>query len=224
MCAGVCCTSSFTLLTRWFWWLSKLLFFHLKTGDPKKRAHLIKFNWIIRKANEDISLETNQEAEQSLRFYRNVPPNNSEDKSFEHELSKLKQLQQQHQQQEKNAENAKAASLKIADFMNRPFSICCILMAAHEMNGAFTMISYTGVIFAKSGSALSPAVSSIIVGAIQLLGAYVSTLVIILCSVKITIPSYSWACFYFAFFFLWNHTAGRASGKKGKIIWISYQR
>lgn len=49
-------------------------------------------------------------------------------------------------------------------------------MAAHEVNGVFTMISYTSVIFSKSGSALSPGVSSIIVGSIQLLGAYVSTL------------------------------------------------
>lgn len=123
-------------------------------------------------------------------------------------------MQHQQQQQEKNAENSKAASLKISDFMNRPFSICCILMAAHEMNGAFTMISYTGVIFAKSDSALSPAVSSIIVGAIQLLGAYVSTMVIILYSITIKHPSHSLTRFYFPIFSLksnswWNAWAER---------------
>lgn len=105
-----------------------------------------------------------------------MPPNGSEDKSFEHELSKLKQTKVHHQQ--KAADAAAAAPLQISDFMNRPFSICCLLMAAHEVNGVFTMVSYTNLIFTKSGSALSPGVSSIIVGAIQLVGAYISTLLV----------------------------------------------
>lgn len=62
------------------------------------------------------------------------------------------------------------------DFLNRPFSICCVLMFAHELCGVFTMTSYASMIFAKSGSTISPGISSIVVGAIQVAGSYVSTL------------------------------------------------
>lgn len=79
-------------------------------------------------------------------------------------------------EQQKSPDDVITESLNLSDFLNRPFAICCILMAAHEVNGVFTMISYTGVIFSKSGSALSPGVSSIIVGVIQLMGAYIATL------------------------------------------------
>lgn len=51
-------------------------------------------------------------------------------------------------------------------------------MVAHELNGVFTMVSYASVIFSKAGSSLSPGMSSIIVAAIQMLGAYVSSLLI----------------------------------------------
>lgn len=67
---------------------------------------------------------------------------------------------------------------KTSDFLNRPFAICCILMVAHEVNGVFTMVNYASVIFAKSGSSMSPGISAIIVGAIQLIGSYVSSLLI----------------------------------------------
>lgn len=40
------------------------------------------------------------------------------------------------------------------------------------------MISYTSVILSKSGSSLSPSVSSIIIGIIQFIGAYVSTILV----------------------------------------------
>lgn len=68
--------------------------------------------------------------------------------------------------------------LSVGDFLNRPFAIGCILMTAHELCGGFTMCSYASIIFAKSGSTMSPTVSSIIVGAIQFLGSYVSTVLV----------------------------------------------
>lgn len=67
---------------------------------------------------------------------------------------------------------------KIADFVNRPFAICCILMVAHEVCGVFTMLNYASVIFKKAGSSLEPEMAAIIVGAIQLAGSYVSSLLI----------------------------------------------
>lgn len=49
-------------------------------------------------------------------------------------------------------------------------------MVTHDFCGAFTMIQYTGKIFADSGSELPPNESAVIVGVIQLIGTYVSTL------------------------------------------------
>lgn len=40
------------------------------------------------------------------------------------------------------------------------------------------MISYTSVILSKSGSSLSPSISAIIIGIIQFIGAYISTLLV----------------------------------------------
>lgn len=120
-----------------------------------------------------------QEAEKSFRFYRNVSPNTNSkvDPMLQHELSKLKCAYTE--VKSKDPEIAPDTSLKISDFMNRPFAICCILMVAHELDGEFTMISYAGIIFSKSGSSLfSPGISSIIVTFIQLIGTYVSSLFI----------------------------------------------
>lgn len=119
-----------------------------------------------------------QEAEKSLRFYRNISPKapSSENKSFEHELSKLKYSYTE--MQRKDTDNSVNTPLCLRDFFNRPFQVGCVLMIAHEVCGAFTMCNYAGMIFAKSGSTMSPTISSIIVGAIQFLGSYVSTVLV----------------------------------------------
>lgn len=80
--------------------------------------------------------------------------------------------------QRKDTDNIKSAPMSFGDFVNRPFAIGCVLMFAHEVCGAFTMCSYAGMIFAKSGSTMSPTISSIIVGGIQFLGSYVSTVLV----------------------------------------------
>jgi hypothetical protein len=49
------------------------------------------------------------------------------------------------------------------------------LMALNQFCGCFAMLNYTGTIFAESGSNLSPNLSAIIVGVIQIFGAYFST-------------------------------------------------
>lgn len=80
--------------------------------------------------------------------------------------------------QRKGTETQSNTPLSLGDFMNRPFAIGCILMVAHELCGGFTMCSYASIIFAESGSKLSPTISSIIVGAIQFMGSYVSTVLV----------------------------------------------
>lgn len=120
-----------------------------------------------------------QEAEKSCRFYRNVQfdVNSKVDPTLQHELLKLQCAYTE--VKSNDAADSPDASLKIFDFINRPFAICCILIVAHELDGEFAMISYASVIFAKSGSSMfSPGVSSIIVTFIQFIGTYVSSLFI----------------------------------------------
>lgn len=95
---------------------------------------------------------------------------------LQHEFSKLKCAYTE--VNSTDPEISTKPSLKISNFMNRPFAICCILMLAHELDGEFAMISYAGVIFSKCSSFFSPGISSIIVTFIQLIGTYVSSLFI----------------------------------------------
>lgn len=52
------------------------------------------------------------------------------------------------------------------------------LMFACQLCGCFVMLNYTGEIFASSGATMSSNVAAIIMGAIQLLGAYMSTVLV----------------------------------------------
>lgn len=48
----------------------------------------------------------------------------------------------------------------------------------NQFCGCFAMLNYTATIFAEAGSNLTPNMSAIIVGIIQLLGAYISTFLV----------------------------------------------
>lgn len=52
------------------------------------------------------------------------------------------------------------------------------MMAINQLCGCFAMINYAAVIFEESGSNLSPNVSAIVVGLIQIVGAYFSTVLV----------------------------------------------
>lgn len=52
------------------------------------------------------------------------------------------------------------------------------IMIIHDLCGAFTLVNYTAKIFVDSGSDLPPNESAIIVGVIQLIGTYVSTILV----------------------------------------------
>lgn len=101
-----------------------------------------------------------------------------DDKELTHELLQLKCSFSDVEQVNGMSGKIDRSSLKVRDFLNRPFSICCVLMIAREVCGIFTMISYASIIFAKSGSSLSPGISSIVIGVIQVIGTYVATMFI----------------------------------------------
>lgn len=60
----------------------------------------------------------------------------------------------------------------------KAFLISIVLMALNQFCGCFAMLHYTASIFKESGSNLSPNMSAIVVGVIQLAGAYCSTFLV----------------------------------------------
>lgn len=52
------------------------------------------------------------------------------------------------------------------------------LIAFREFSGLFAMLTYSSTIFIEAGSSLSPNLSSIAIGFMQLVGSYVSTLLV----------------------------------------------
>lgn len=88
-----------------------------------------------------------------------------------------------HAEMQHNNNDAKSMTkwrepLKIGDFLNRSFAMSCILISGHEINGVFTMTNFASLIFKESGSTLSPGMSAIIVAAIQLVGSYISCILV----------------------------------------------
>lgn len=83
---------------------------------------------------------------------------------------------------EGNRKNVKSASITLADFKSREakksFLIAYVLALLNQFCGCFAMISYTASIFVEAGSDLNPNMAAVIVGAIQLLGSYVSLLLV----------------------------------------------
>lgn len=60
----------------------------------------------------------------------------------------------------------------------KSFLISIVLMALNQFCGCFAMLNYTASIFKESGSNLSPNMSAIVIGVIQLVGAYCSTFLV----------------------------------------------
>lgn len=52
------------------------------------------------------------------------------------------------------------------------------LVSLNQLCGCFAMLNYTATIFQKSGSSLTPNMAAIVVGFIQLAGAYMSTVLV----------------------------------------------
>ncbi|XP_030384785.1 facilitated trehalose transporter Tret1 [Scaptodrosophila lebanonensis] len=120
-----------------------------------------------------------EEAEHALRYYRNIKKRVSKELSEELKLE-LRQLRTPEKGEEADA-NVNSA-ITLADFLEpkarKAFLIGIGLAATNQICGAFAMLNYTGVIFQQSGSTLPPTLAAIIVGTIQILGTYISTLLV----------------------------------------------
>lgn len=57
----------------------------------------------------------------------------------------------------------------------RAMTIGIVLIALNQCSGCFAMLNYTADIFKEAGSNMSPNTSAIVIGVIQLLGAFFAT-------------------------------------------------
>ncbi|XP_063702742.1 facilitated trehalose transporter Tret1-like [Culicoides brevitarsis] len=117
------------------------------------------------------------DAEESLRFYRCLPRGNNECESFTKELAALKNCDVQ------SANNKiLKEKIQITDFASRHAKravlIGVVLVVLNQFCGCFAMLNYTASIFEKAGSTLSPNISAIIVGFIQIVGSFFSTILV----------------------------------------------
>lgn len=74
------------------------------------------------------------------------------------------------------ADKANRHSTKLSDYIKNPgrkaMIIGVVLAALNHLTGSFALIAYAGTVFQKSGSALSPNDSALIIGFIQLIGTF----------------------------------------------------
>ncbi|XP_062551188.1 facilitated trehalose transporter Tret1-like [Armigeres subalbatus] len=131
---------------------------------PETPQHLIRCNKI-------------EEAECSLKYLRGYTT------SLEHvEMMKTEMTTMINQVYPNGKDSSEDSSLKLADFA--PFStkkallIGMVLVTLNQFSGCFALINYTANIFAEAGSDLNPNTAAMIVGSIQIVGSYVSTLVV----------------------------------------------
>lgn len=116
-----------------------------------------------------------QEAEKSLRFYRGL--NDDDFELLQIEMNKLRSIYS-----EENKKSDCQAKLSINDFKSREAKksmlIAFVLVALNQLCGCFAMLNYTATIFAEAGSDLTPNMSAIVVGVIQLLGSCISLILV----------------------------------------------
>ncbi|KAG4076487.1 hypothetical protein HA402_014451 [Bradysia odoriphaga] len=112
-----------------------------------------------------------KEAEKSIRFYKNLRANPEANKIVQIEMENIKSGMTQAQ-----TEIANKSPAKLSDFLTNPgrkaMIIGIVLAALNQLSGAFVLIAYAGTVFQKSGSALSPNDSALIIGFIQLIGTF----------------------------------------------------
>lgn len=130
-------------------------------------------------------------AEVSLQYFRNYHTKSIEQHDgFKEELEKLKVSFSETKNVGPTSENG---PLEWKDFNNKiarkAFIIGIALMALNQFCGCFAMLNYTATIFKQSGSSLSPTVSAIIVGFIQIIGSYISTMLVELAGRKILLAT-----------------------------------
>uniref|UniRef100_A0A182XZR5 Major facilitator superfamily (MFS) profile domain-containing protein n=1 Tax=Anopheles stephensi TaxID=30069 RepID=A0A182XZR5_ANOST len=117
-----------------------------------------------------------EKAIKALRFYRGEEAE-SETSQFTAEVARFKDIHNVGPLKKKDSNQ-----IHIKDFLTRsrwkPILICVIVIMFPAGSGSIPLITYTATIFQESQSNLSPAMSSIVVATLQLIGSYVSTMTV----------------------------------------------
>ncbi|XP_017075057.2 LOW QUALITY PROTEIN: facilitated trehalose transporter Tret1 [Drosophila eugracilis] len=136
---------------------------------PETPQHLAKINKI-------------EEAERSLRYYRNIKTNPAKELSEELQLELQKLRTTEKSDADADGDDNEATGVTWADFAEgktrKAFLIGFGLISFNQLCGCFAMLNYTAEIFKQAGSSIEPTMAAIIVGFIQLLGTYTSTVLV----------------------------------------------
>ncbi|KAH8352345.1 hypothetical protein KR084_003519 [Drosophila pseudotakahashii] len=110
------------------------------------------------------------EAEKSFRFYKNIKRDDIKAES-EFEDLKMRIIQ---------VEKDKANSFNFRDFVTKPafraYTSAIVLMIANQFSASFCVSSYLSTIFAASHTTLNLTLCTIVIGSVQIVGTYVTTL------------------------------------------------
>lgn len=141
---------------------------------PQKNAPFNSKTKIVKKMMKFI--DCLQETEKSIRFYQNMHGKANDFELLQLEMLKLKTTNES----PKLADNYNSGnSFDWSDLIQAPgrkaITIGIVLAALNQFCGCFAMLNYTAKIFKEAGSNMSPNMSAIIVGVIQLFGSYMAT-------------------------------------------------
>jgi hypothetical protein len=129
--------------------------------------YVVGLIWLPETPNYLVNRGKYTEAERSLRWLRG-----KDDKLVELELSKLNSFVND------RGETVSLKQMLCAKGTRRALIIGLVLAANQQLCGVFAVISYTVNIFQEAGSDLSPNVATILIGALQLGGSCLSSLLI----------------------------------------------
>ncbi|XP_064541794.1 facilitated trehalose transporter Tret1-like [Drosophila montana] len=111
-----------------------------------------------------------KEAEQSFRYYKNIKDNNQPGA-----LTEFEEMKQTLTQSDKNSDE-----VTLKDFLTRPalkaYCSAVVLLIVNQFSGLFAMVNYMSDIFALSGTSMDPDTCTIIIGIVQIMGTYATTL------------------------------------------------
>lgn len=144
-----------------------------------------------------------KEAEKSLRFYRGIRVDDDSDcELLQIELDKLKIVYSEESRLGRPTEGKKVNAITLDDFKSieakKSLLIAFVLVALNQLCGCFAMLNYTATIFAEAGSDLSPNMSAIVVGIIQLIGSCITVMLVDRAGRKVS-------CALRTFIFQYNH-------------------
>lgn len=125
--------------------------------------------------NSFVCVYWRQEADKSIRFYQNLKGKSGDYEILQSELEKLKNAVGS--SADSNGSTSICSNLTSGPAL-KALTIGTVLAALTQFSGCFAMLNYTASIFKEAGSTLSPSMSTIIIGIIQLLGSFAPTILI----------------------------------------------